>query len=52
MFVSGDDFPNMEALLEQVFEIPSAHGSARHLASGEPGPSNTGLEFKLYFVFI
>ena len=42
-FSTGDDFPNMEALLETVFELSASHqGSARLASSGEPSPVNTG----------
>ncbi|KAL8599079.1 hypothetical protein ACOMHN_006888 [Nucella lapillus] len=40
---TGDDFPNMEALLETVFELSATHQSTiRHAGSGEPSPINTG----------
>ncbi|XP_076444649.1 baculoviral IAP repeat-containing protein 7-like [Babylonia areolata] len=41
---TGDDFPNMEALLETVFELSASHQSSatRHAGSGEPSPINTG----------
>ncbi|XP_070191014.1 baculoviral IAP repeat-containing protein 7-like isoform X2 [Littorina saxatilis] len=39
---TGDDFPNMEALLETVFELSASHPARHASSSGEPSPVNTG----------